>query len=121
MFVPAIGYPAINANQGTAKTIAANPARAPAQCQTCYLSTDHLGSTRMVTDQSGNVVARHDYLPFGDETIGTAGRSSLWGASDNVDQKFTGKERDCDSGLDYFGAIYYGSALGRFTSPDPTS
>jgi len=35
------------------------------------------------------------------------------------DQKFTGKERDAESGLDYFGARYYGSALGRFTSPDP--
>jgi YD repeat-containing protein len=34
-------------------------------CQTCYLSVDHLGSVRMVTDQNGNVVARHDFLPFG--------------------------------------------------------
>ena len=32
--------------------------------------------------------------------------------------QFTGKERDAESGLDYFGARYYGSALGRFTSPD---
>jgi RHS repeat-associated protein len=34
--------------------------------------------------------------------------------------EFTGKERDSESGLDYFGARYYGSALGRFTSPDPS-
>jgi len=33
-------------------------------------------------------------------------------------QQFTGKERDSESGLDYFGARYYGSALGRWTSPD---
>ncbi len=33
-------------------------------------------------------------------------------------QMTTGKERDSESGLDYFGARYYGSALGRFTSPD---
>jgi RHS repeat-associated protein len=33
-------------------------------------------------------------------------------------RQFTGKERDSESGLDYFGARYYGSALGRFTSPD---
>ena len=32
---------------------------------------------------------------------------------------FTGKERDQETGLDYFEARYYGSALGRFTSPDP--
>src|SRR3984885_7523098 len=31
---------------------------------------------------------------------------------------FTSKERGQESGLDYFGARYYGSALGRFTSPD---
>jgi RHS repeat-associated protein len=33
--------------------------------------------------------------------------------------KFTGKERDSESGLDYFGARYYASSLGRFSSPDP--
>ncbi len=33
--------------------------------------------------------------------------------------KFTGKERDSESGLDYFGARYYGSSMGRFQSPDP--
>jgi RHS repeat-associated protein len=82
-------------------------------CTTCYFSSDHLGSTRLVTDQTGAVVARHDYLPFGEETtVNTA---------DNINQKFTGKERDSESGLDYFGARYYGSALGRFTSPDPIS
>lgn len=32
--------------------------------------------------------------------------------------QFTGKKRDSESGLDYFGARYYGSALGGFTSPD---
>jgi RHS repeat-associated protein len=33
----------------------------------------------------------------------------------------TAKERDSESGLDYFGARYYGSALGRYTSPDPSN
>jgi RHS repeat-associated protein len=31
----------------------------------------------------------------------------------------TGKERDAESGLDYFGARYYASTMGRFTSADP--
>ena len=67
------------------------------------------------------MIARHDYLPFGEEIAsGQAGRTSQFGASDNVSQRFTGQERDSESGLDYFGARYYGSALGRFTSPDPT-
>ena len=89
-------------------------------CSTCYLSVDHLGSTRMVTDQSGSVISRHDYVPFGEEIAsGVAGRLSVWNISDSIGQKFTGKERDGESGLDYFGARYYGSSLGRFTSPDP--
>ena len=83
--------------------------------------TDWAGTARLVTDQNDNVVARHDYLPFGEEMpVGVDGRTSTgsWDATDLVTQKFTGKERDSESGLDYFGARYYGSALGRFSSPD---
>ena len=32
--------------------------------------------------------------------------------------RFTGKERDAETGLDYFGARYFSAAQGRFTSPD---
>ena len=32
--------------------------------------------------------------------------------------QFTGKERDAESGNDYFGARYYASSMGRFMSPD---
>ncbi len=42
-----------------------------------------------------------------------------YGATEGTRQKFTQKERDSESGLDYFGARYYSSAQGRFTSPDP--
>lgn len=74
----------------------------------------------MVTDPSANIISRHDYIPFGEEIpANTAGRRSEWGPqADNVNQKFTGKERDQETGLDYFGARYYGSPLGRWTSPD---
>jgi RHS repeat-associated protein len=41
-----------------------------------------------------------------------------YGGYDGVRQQFTGKERDGETGLDYFGARYYSSAQGRFTSPD---
>ena len=37
-----------------------------------------------------------------------------------VISRFTGKERDIESGLEYFGARYYGSSMGRFQSPDPS-
>jgi len=44
-----------------------------------------------------------------------------YGMSDGVRQQFTSKERDNETGLDYFGARYYSSAQGRFTSPDEFS
>ena len=94
----------------------------PSRCSTCYLSYDHLDNVRLVTDSCGSVISRHDYLPFGEELMAEqAGRSASFGFAgpDYVSQRFTGKERDSESGLDYFGARYYGSALGRFTSPDP--
>jgi RHS repeat-associated protein len=89
-------------------------------CTTCYLAWDHLGTVRLVTDQNADVIARHDYLPFGEEIgAGIAARNGLWGPQrDTISPKFTGKERDQESGLDFFQARYYGSALGRFTSPD---
>lgn len=92
-------------------------------CTTCYLSYDHLGTVRLVTDQNANVVSRHDYLPFGEEIMNAAGRTTAlgFGVPDDVSQRFTGKERDVESGLDYFGARYYGSGMGRFTSPDSPS
>ena len=90
-------------------------------CTTCYLTSDYLGTTRLITDQNGQVVARHDYLPFGEEVGANAGgRNGQWGpGSDNIVQKFTGQERDAETGTDYFHARYYSGALGRFTSPDP--
>jgi RHS repeat-associated protein len=87
---------------------------------TSYLTTDHLGSTRVVTNSTGGVKARYDYLPFGEEIGSTIGRGNVagYGGADSTKQKFTQKERDSESGLDYFIARYYSSAQGRFTSPD---
>jgi len=86
-------------------------------CSTCYLFADHLGSTRAVWDSTG-VKARYDYLPFGEDIPATTnGRSSLFGVA-GLKQKFTSKERDAETGLDYFGARYTSSAQGRFMSPD---
>src|SRR5206468_3077731 len=86
---------------------------------TAYLTPDHLGSTRVATDETGAVTARHDYLPFGEEIMASlGGRSPSLGyaVDDDVAQKFTGKERDDESRLDFFGARYYSAAQGRFTS-----
>jgi RHS repeat-associated protein len=86
-----------------------------------YLTADHLGSTRVVTDSNQVVRSRRDYEPFGEE-VGSSygGRSAVggYGGSDATRQRFTSKERDNESGLDYFGARYYSSAQGRFISAD---
>jgi len=85
-----------------------------------YVTADHLSSTRTVTDGTGAVVARHDYMPYGEEIPTQVARGIAgYGAADGIRQKFTQKERDIESGLDYFLARYYSSAQGRFTSADP--
>jgi RHS repeat-associated protein len=89
--------------------------------QTIYMTADVLGSPRINTNQKGEVVARHDYLPFGDEIIGLGQRTAEqgYGVNDNVRKKFTGYEKDEETGLDFAQARYYGNGLGRFTSVDP--
>jgi RHS repeat-associated protein len=85
---------------------------------TSYLTVDHLGSTRMTTDSTGTIPARFDYQPFGKQ-LSTTNRATTAGYGQlGPRQKFTGKERDAETGLDYFGARYFSGAQGRFTSPD---
>lgn len=93
---------------------------------TSYVTSDTLGTPRVITKADGSVRARHDYLPFGEEVYASAGNRTTGQGYDNssypVDktrQKFTGKERDNETGLDYFIARYYSSPTGRFISPDP--
>lgn len=86
-----------------------------------WLVQDHLGSTRMVVDRSGSLagITRHDFAPFGEELSAGIRSEALGYGADSVRQKFTGKERDNETGLDYFGARYFASVQGRFTSVDP--
>jgi len=79
----------------------------------------------MMTDGSGTVKSLLDYLPFGEEIPAGGGGAERvayppnpLAINDGTAQKFTGKERDTETGLDYFGARYLSSAQGRFTSPD---
>lgn len=90
-----------------------------------WLVADQLGTPRMIIDQTGslNGIARRDYLPFGEDIPANVGRrSEILGYSTNNDvrQKFTLKERDVETGLDYSINRYYAYTQGRFTSPDPT-
>ncbi|HEX5875422.1 MAG TPA: RHS repeat-associated core domain-containing protein [Pyrinomonadaceae bacterium] len=89
-----------------------------------WLVADHLGTPRIILDQTGSLanVKRHDYLPFGEELFaGTGGRTTAQGytGGDGVRQQFTSQDRDVETGLDYFGARFYSSVQGRFTGYDP--
>ena len=81
------------------------------QYTTEYVTSDHLGTPRVVTDGgSGSVISWHDYQPFGEEiapTVGSRINIPQYGGIDNVRQKLTAKERDTETGLDYFGARYF--------------
>ena len=89
------------------------PSAAHAQDEVVYYHTDAIGSVRMVTDATGAVIARYDYLPFG-ETWPTSPPNT----TPDVRQ-FTSKERDVRTELDYFGARYLRAQSGRFTTVDP--
>jgi RHS repeat-associated protein len=90
---------------------------------TQYLHVDHLGSTRLVVNANGAPVTSgcHDFRPFGQELLaGTNGRSTpCFPSAPASSLEFTGKERDGETGFDYFGARYLSAAQGRFTSVDP--
>jgi RHS repeat-associated protein len=74
-----------------------------------YVLQDHLGSTSVTTDSSGNNPAAIKYFAFG-ATRSTTGTLP-------TDIKFTGQRLDA-TGLYYYGARYYDAAIGRFLSPD---
>jgi RHS repeat-associated protein len=75
-----------------------------------YYFSDHLKTASVITDAAGTIKAESDYYPWGGEL--------QFVNNDTNDYKFTGKKRDTETGLDYFGARYYSNGLGRFITPD---
>ncbi|MDY7027332.1 MAG: RHS repeat-associated core domain-containing protein [Spirochaetota bacterium] len=78
--------------------------------RTSYYGTDHLGSTALMSDESGEVVWRGEVTPFADE-------ESTEGLAEHV--MYTGKELDEATGLYYYNARWYDPELGRFITEDP--
>ncbi|MBN1189186.1 MAG: hypothetical protein JXA46_05480 [Dehalococcoidales bacterium] len=72
-----------------------------------YLHQDHLGSTSLMTDTSGNVTSGITYEPYGDTASGDVA----------TDRKYTGQRLD-ETGLYFYNARYYDAAVGRFISSD---
>ena len=99
----------------TESTITTDPA-----VSTNYYIDDHLGSTQIELSAGGWPTWEGQFTPFGQEIVGGTPPSLGAQPSDGTAMryKFTGKERDAESGLDYFGARYYASNMGRWMSPD---
>lgn len=99
-------------------------AQPPTSPTTHYTATDTLGSPRVITNGSGQVESRRDFMPFGEELFAdgtyrtTAAKYSTTG-QDAVRQRFTGYQRDAETSLDFAEARYYQNAHGRFTAVDP--
>ena len=77
--------------------------------QVNWYFADHLGTARLVFGVNGNDLS--DFYPYGGERVHSASVGNHY--------KFTGKERDSETGLDNFGARFNSSTIGRFISADP--
>jgi RHS repeat-associated protein len=76
-----------------------------------YYHNDALGSPVAASNESGNLLWREAYRPYGSRLRGEAGSTNnVW---------YTGKQEDGGTGLSYFGARWYDPQLGRFTGIDP--
>ena len=75
-----------------------------------YELADHLGSSALTVDAARSWINREEYFPYGETSFGSFSRKRY---------RFTGKQRDDESGLAYHGARYYAAHLLRWISVDP--
>ena len=80
-----------------------------------YTHNNHLGSASWITDVHGDPVQYIHYAPYGE----LLASQHAYGSSYDERYKFTGKERDAESGYDYYGARYQIVPLSIWGSPDP--
>jgi RHS repeat-associated protein len=73
-----------------------------------YYHPDHLGSTTLITDESGEIVEQTFYEPYGAVTSGGSSEAKL----------YTGQFADDISNQYYYGARYYNPHTGGFTQAD---
>jgi RHS repeat-associated protein len=81
-----------------------------------YQINDHLGSSSIEADENGDPFSYEEYYPYGQTSFHSRKGES---GSINKRYRFSGKEKDSETGLYYFGARYYCSWIGRWISPDP--
>jgi len=87
-----------------------------AATDTYFALSDWLGTKRAVVS-AGGCGTGYIGLPYG-EGLTATNLPGFTQCPDATEHHFTGKERDTESGNDYFGARYYASSMGRWLSPD---
>ncbi len=100
------------------KLVSANEIRAWEEVNKIYFyHSDHLGSASIITDENGNEYQRLEYTPYGEVWVDKY--SQIQESTALLPYKFTGKERDEETGLYYYGARYLDAKYSRWISTDP--
>ena len=81
-----------------------------------YQLSNHLGSASLELDNNAQIISYEEYHPYGTTAYQAVDKNTMAAAKR---YKYTGKERDEESGLHYHGARYYMAWLGRWMSCDP--
>jgi RHS repeat-associated protein len=120
-YVPATGETTVFVYDAAGKLVAeySTIVASSQDAKVAYLTNDHLGSPRINTDLDGDVIARHDYHPFGEEIATSQRTSGLAYTSDTIRKQFTGYERDDETELNFAKARYQMPSQGRFITADP--
>ena len=79
-----------------------------------FYHSDHLGSSSFLTNLNGEATQHLQYLPFGEDLVHQQNTAAYY-----TPYTFSGKERDMETGLSYFGARYYDAGLSIWLSVDP--
>jgi RHS repeat-associated protein len=80
-----------------------------------YYLTDHLGSSSYITNDVGQITQTLAYMPYGEDMVNLVSNQPQY----TTPYKFTGKEKDEETGFNYFSSRYYDSYLSIFNSIDP--
>jgi RHS repeat-associated protein len=86
-----------------------------------HYHTDHLGSTQVITDNTGQIIEQIRYSAYGEIRGRWNASNQPIGAGATRRYEFTGYETEIHSGLQYAGARFYDPTMGSFTSHDPVA
>lgn len=90
--------------------------QSPSDALLRYQYSNHLGSVGLELDGDASIISYEEFHPYG-TTAYRAGRNAAEVSMKRY--RYTGMERDRESGLNYHGARYYAGWLGRWVSGDP--